>query len=174
MNRLLLLPLLLLTALPALAQQPRNEIAASFGRADSNVLGDALAFGLAYNRFWTERFSTRFGMFAAGEEEDNGAERVFGAYHASAEVHWWRDRLVSPYAGVGIAYAVDTFELAQFGIDEEETTVTGIVSGGIDLQLARRFALSGELRLMRYDVADERAPRTNDPVVALVSGKFRF
>src|SRR5215203_2461614 len=86
--RLLSLPLLLLFTLPAIAQQPRNELAVSAGISSLGDLGSAPAFGVSYTRFWTDALAVRFGAFSASGDLDDGGTKTASAYHASAEYHF--------------------------------------------------------------------------------------
>lgn len=132
------------------------------------------AFGVAYNRFWFTGVSTRFGIWGA-HKETGGGERDFIAYYASAEVHWWRDRRVSPYAGLGLAAARDRQD-AEFGSDSRSTTAP-LVSGGVDVTLTPRFALALEGRYLEYDEAlldEERFRTAVDSITVLLTGKVRF
>ena len=167
--------LVLLFALPAVAQLAPNEVAVSFGRSDLEVLGDAPAIGVSYNRFWGQLGSVRFGAFTAGEgyEDAPGEERVH-TLHASAEVHFLRGRVVSPYAGVGVAMASTRIDSG--GSSLSETSFAPIVSGGLDFNVWPRWAIGVDGRWMhlRVDSGDRFGPYILDPLTVMGSVKYRF
>jgi outer membrane protein W len=176
--RLLALTLLALLVFPAFAQQPRNELAASFGRSEFDQLGDAPAVGLSYNRFWTRMVSTRFGAFVASEDlnEDGGNKRV-GAYHASVEVHFLRERVLSPFVSVGGALAFSRVEHPNSDFTASDSLLTPIVGAGIDITITPHFALGADAHYIKYDAETDLGDRfgtTLDPLTVLVSAKYRF
>lgn len=163
-------------AFSATAQQSNNEIAVSLGRSQFHQLGDAPAVGLSYNRYWTPALSTRFGAFMAGEDlpEGAGSKRI-GAYHASGEAHFFRDRRFSPYAGFGIALAQSSIKISQFDFSSSEMTVAPIVDAGLDANLTRRFTLGADVRYLYYDAElGSRFGYQLNPLTVLLSAKFRY
>jgi outer membrane protein W len=131
---------------------------------------------LSYNRFWTARVSTRFGAFAATEDLNaDGGEKVIGAYHVSAEVHAFRERLFSPYAGLGLALAVNKIVFTGHYASANDTLVAPIVSVGLDTKVTRRFAVGVDVRYLKYDAElGDLFPIDLDPLTVLVSAKFRY
>ena len=170
--------LLAVSAFPLAAQTPANEIALSAGHSDLGQLGDAPAAGISYNRYWRGGFSTRFGVFGAAEEltsDPDGGEKRIGAGHVSAEYHFLRRHRLSPYAGLGVAFAVNELEHANSDFSASESSFETIVSGGVDLNVTPRFALGADARFMYYDVGlGDRFGYQVDPLTVLVSAKFRY
>jgi opacity protein-like surface antigen len=166
--------LVLLVSVPMVAQQARNEVAVSAGRSDMGELGDAPAFGVSYNRYWTGGLSTRFEVFTAGEENGVGDRRVTTS-HISAEYHFLRDRAVSPYVGAGLAWVDNTRHLDEFDFTSTESVFTAIGSAGVDLNVSRRFSLGVDVRYLYFDVElGSRFGYQVDPLTVMGSAKFRF
>lgn len=156
--------------------QPMNEIAISAGYAHLNQFGDAPAFGASYSHFWTDEFSTRFGVFGAREDlGDTRGERSFDAYHASAEYHFLRDYPISTYAGAGLALAVTSIEGAEFDFSASETALTPMVSVGVNVNVSLRFVIGADLSYMYYDVElGSRFGYQVNPTTLLISAKYRY
>jgi hypothetical protein len=176
MTRRLLFLLVLaisVTTIPARAQQPLNELALSAGRSDLQLLGDAAAVGISYNRYWKPAASTRFGIFAAGENLDaEFGEVIAGAAHVSFEYHFLHDRRISPYAGAGAALTVThVSSLAR------DTKLAPIFSGGIDLRVTPRLTVGADARFLFYDIeTNDRfiGSLTLKPATVLISAKFLY
>ena len=165
-----------LFAFPVFAQQPDNEIAVSLGWSVFNQLGSAPAAGVSYTHFWTDAFATRFGAFAShGDFNENGGEKTVSAYHGSAEYHFRRDQRVSPYVGAGIALAATSIDRPEIEFSASETSFEVIVSGGVDVDVSRRFAVGGDVRYMYYDVGlGARSGYQVNPLTILLSAKYRY
>jgi len=172
---LLSLSLLLLLAIPAAAQSPANEVAASFGRGSLGDFGYSTAMGVSYNRFWANRTSVRFGAIASEVDDEVGQKRVRAGY-ATAEVHFWRGRIVSPYAGAGVAATSSRIELARGDFKSDETSFAPVVSAGVDFNVARQWAVAVDARWMylRADLGNRFGPYIIDPLTAMISAKYRF
>jgi outer membrane protein W len=171
--RLVSLAFLLLLSLPALAQ--RNELAVSFGRSEFDSLGDGPAFGLSYNRFWTDSVSTRFALFAAADEANVGnGEDIVSAYYATAEYHFLRGRRISPFAGLGLAFAFVSIDRVG-GNSEGDSGFAPVIIGGVDVNITRRFALGADVTYLQFEAdLDDRFATALDPTTVLVSAKFRY
>jgi len=153
---------ILLLALPVVAQTPNNELAVSIGRAG---LGTYAAIettvdtiGLSFNHYWTPAISTRFGVTEFGVKPfnlDQGAGRAFdmNAISADVEYHWMHDQLFSPYAGAGLAYVESEIEQVHSGSLSSGREVAPLVTVGADLNFARHFAvgLDGTYVMYRPD-----------------------
>lgn len=159
--------------MPAIAQ--RNELAVSFGRSEYDARGDGVAWGLSYNRFWTDNVSTRFGGFAAGEDTSTGiGDEVVGAYTATAEFHFLRGRRISPYAGAGFALAFVRLDRVNAS-SASDTGFAPVAIGGVDVQLTRRLAIGADATYFQFDAdLDDRFATPLDPTTVLVSAKFRY
>jgi outer membrane protein W len=172
--RLLSLALLLFT-LPAIAQQPQNEVAVSAGYSSLGDLGSAPAFGVSYTRFWTDALAIRFGAFSASGDLDDGGTKIASAYHASAEYHFRRTAPVSLHVGAGLALATTSVDGLPFDFSASETSPEVIVSAGVDMNVSPRFALGADVHYMYYDVElGARSGYQVNPATLLISGKYRF
>lgn len=166
--RPLLLALLLLTALPALAQ--RRELSASVGRWDSSQLGDAIAVGASFNYSWTNLVSARVGGLAAKEEEVTAVTA-----YARGELHLFRAARVSPWVGVGGAMAYTRLASSSDHFTGSETMWTGIYSGGLDVTVSPRFAVGAEVAYLNYEVGlGSRFGYTVDPVTISLAARWRY
>jgi outer membrane protein W len=172
--RLLSLALLLFT-LPAIAQS-NNEIAVGYGRTVTSEVGDAPAIGLSYAHFWNNGLAVRVGGTRATEDyPDNAGDKMFGGYFAVAEYHLFRNRLISPHIGGGLAYAVAQVYLSHSDLtyDDNAYSATGIV--GLDVNLTRNFAIGVDSSYVRFDPdLGDRHGSIADPITTLVSVKCRY
>lgn len=175
MTRSLSLALLLLLSFPAIAQQLRNELAVSVGRSEYDARGDGTAFGISYNRFWTNTVSTRFGGFATGEETTESiGDEVLGAYTATAEYHFLRGGRISPYVGAGFAYAFVRVDRVN-ARTASDSGFAPVAIGGLDVQLTRRFAIGADVTYFQFDAdLDDSFTTALDPTTVLVSAKYRY
>jgi outer membrane protein W len=177
--RLPLFLLLLAISLSAAAQLPRNEVDISLGRTQTEELGDAPTIGASYTRFWTRGIATRFAAQYSQEDYSDYAndtgEKSYGSYAAMGEYHFLRDRLVSPYAGGGIAYGFARRHLGNTDFTSSDGQFTYILNVGADVNITPRFAagISGNYMKLDPDVGD-RYGTILDPTTVLVSAKYKF
>ena len=168
MIRPLLLFLALLTALPTLAQ--RRELSASVGRWDSGQLGDAVSLGASYNYYWTSLLSARVGGMVAKEEEVTA-----GTVYVSGELHLFRTARVSPWVGVGGAFAYTRLASSSEHFTGSETAWTGIYSGGLDFAVSPRLAIGADVSYMNYEAGlGSRFGYTVDPVTISLAARWRY
>ena len=174
--RILFLSLALLFPLFAIAQQPRNEIAVSYGRTETEELGDARPQGASYTRFWTGAVATRFGAQISQEDfPDDAGDKRFGAYSAIVEYHFLRSRTFSPYAGAGVAHAYARQRLRAANFTKDDSVITVIVDVGLDINVTPRVALGFSANYLKFDPdLGDRFGTILDPTTALVSAKYRF
>jgi outer membrane protein W len=176
-----LLLMILFLSLQLFAQIPNNELSISYGKGSfKNDIGDASneAVGsFSYNRFWTPAVSTRLGVteFGVGPATDfGGASGIdISAKTLAVEWHIRRDRLVSPYAGIGAAY-VSTSLATRHLTASSDNEFTGFVTAGIDLNLARWFAIGATSSLMPYEPALSPGGHQVDLSPLSVSGALKF
>lgn len=166
--------LAVLLAVPAFAQQ--NEAALSLGRTDFDTQGDAPALGLSYARFWTPAVATRFGGFRAAESLNaDGGELQFYALYAMAEVHLFRDRVVSPHLSGGLAFASNRVEPSSGDVTADDSALTVAAGGGVDFRFTPRFAVGAELLYMPFtpDPGDRFAAAL-DPLTVSAVARMRW
>lgn len=173
--------LVVFLSVPLFAQSSDNELAVSYGKGSfKNDIGDASneAVGsFSYNRFWTPTVSTRLGVteFGVGPATDfGGASGIdISAKTLSVEWHIRRDRVISPYAGIGAAYvrtSVSTRHLSASSDNE----FTGFATAGVDFNVARWLAIGATSSLMPYEPALSPGGQQVDLSPLSVSGALKF
>jgi outer membrane protein W len=179
-HRVLFALFIVAATLPSSAQS--NDVAlwiVDAELAQSTVVeeGDAIEFdfeeqtgyGISYNRFWTERFSTELALQKYDAlmtfDADFIPTLVAGKMRittltAMAQWHFNRDGRFSPYVGAGVAHIGGDFE---FGPDIDpdtetidlESEITGTAAVGANLHLTDHIALTGELKLIPWKARAE-------------------
>ncbi len=103
---------------------------------------ESAGYGLSFNRFWTDRFSTEFALqkydadmtiTPAGELSITAGELSITSITAIAQWHFNRDGRFSPYVGGGAAHVGGEFEVADDLETEEieiEAELTWTISWG--------------------------------------------
>ena len=161
------------SAFSSLFQPPpsfRNEVAISAGWTDFANLGGARAIGASYSHFWTPAVSTQLGAILAGDQiTEAHPNNSFTDVHATAEFHAFRERLLSPWAALGIAFVA---------IDEPErsnSTFTTIAGAGVDVKISRRLAIGGQWHYSPFEVdpRDRFGLRVN-PTTVMVAARWRY
>jgi opacity protein-like surface antigen len=173
-TRLLPLALLLFT-LPALAQQPNDEVALSYGRATFTDLGDSPTIGLSYAHFWRTGIAARVGAQRSQEDfPDNQGDKLVEAFYATAEYHLFRNRLISPYVGGGATYGHARMHLTN-AFTAEDSVISGFGDAGVDVNFTPRFAIGADVNYFRFDpdLGDRYGTRL-DPITILGSVRYRF
>jgi outer membrane protein W len=186
MRTSLILTAAILLSLPVFAQNQNNELGLAIGSADMGDFGDAGTFGISYNRYWTRGLSTKFdatGFAADLEVVDIGpggattaGEFSMGALSAQMQYHFLRGRRLSPYFGAGLAFVNTRFNDTPAGDIEADDTVTGIASAGVDLNLGRRWAITGDATYMPHQPEFPAGPVSLDldPLTLSLGAKFRW
>lgn len=176
----------LLLTIPVFAQNQNNELGIAFGNARMDDFGDAGTFGISYNRYWTRGLSTKIDMtgFAADVvvvdvgpgQAPSAGDFVMGALSAQMQYHFLRGQRFSPYFGGGLAFVTTSFENTPAGDLEADNDVTGIASVGVDLNLGRRWAITGDATYMPHEAVFPQGLTTIDldPLTLSLGGKFRW
>jgi len=154
---------------------PRNEVAVSFGQTSFETSGEGLAAGASYNRFWTRMASTRAGFFRAQKDHFNdGGQQAFTALYASAEIHPFRGRLVSPRLAAGAVHASSERDTG-FGPAQTHSEITALAAIGVDFRLTPRFLLGAEfVHVPHTPNARDRFAERWDPQTTFVSARYRW
>ena len=186
MQRLLVPFFLLLLAFPLLAQSRDNEVGLAIGYADMGDFGDAGTFGLSYNRYFgnlSVKFDvTGFGAELAtvdigpgGDPDAGGGDFQMSVSSASLQYHFLRGRRLSPYVGAGVGYVHTELVDTPFGDFEADNSVTGLVSGGVDLNLGSRWAIAADATYMPHTAEfDDIETIDTDPLTLSAGVKFRW
>ena len=192
-----------LLLLPLIASaQPRNEfgIFISTSQFENSELDDGIdeldvefdedmGYGVSYNRYWFGGFSTEFAYQRLGADltlsfdditEDAG-ELDLDILSATAQLHFARGSMLSPYIGGGVAYVsgeagfIDEDELETADL---ETDLDFLVNAGLDLGIGQSFSLFLDGKYVMYeargeDDTDDDALDIN-PLIISAGVKFRF
>lgn len=153
---------------------------------------ESAGYGISFNHFWTDAFSTEFALQKYGADldlsSDVGPTFTLGeldvtSLTAMAQWHFNRDGRFSPYVGGGVAQISGELELdAGLGEPVEsidlESKVTWTAALGANLNLTDRIALAGEMKYIPWDLNEENgAPEDAieaDPVTFSAGVRFRF
>jgi outer membrane protein W len=180
-----ILILIAVLSIPVFAQHQNNEVGVAIGRAEMGDFGDAGTFGVSYNRYWTRGLSTKFdatgyaaelqvvdigpgGLTSAGDFE-------MSAYSAQFQYHFLRGQRFSPYFGGGLAYVITRFTDTPAGDLDADNAVTGIAGAGVDLNLGRRWAITGDATYMPHEAEFGTVETIDlDPLTLSVGAKFRW
>ncbi len=148
-----------------------------------------MGVGILYNRFWTNSFSTEFAYQRLGADltlsfedirEDVG-ELDLDVLSATAQFHFARGSLISPYVGGGVAYisgeagSIDLDELEETDLESE---VEFLANAGINVGIGRSLVLFLDGKYILYEArgegdSDDEAIEIN-PLVIAGGIKFRF
>ena len=148
-------------------------------------------YGISFNRYWTDRFSTELSLqkFSAkmlaefeGDEFDIG-ELDATAITAMAQWHFNRSGRFSPYLGGGISRL--TGEITPFSDDEPvddsfdlEDEISWTAAVGANIRLNNYFSLAGEFKYTPWSAVAEDDPENEsldiDPLTFAAGVKFRF
>ncbi|HYC93694.1 MAG TPA: OmpW family outer membrane protein [Thermoanaerobaculia bacterium] len=155
---------------------------------------EEVGYGLSFNHFWTNAFSTELALQKYSADMTIGSnlgpafiagELRVTTVTAMAQWHFNRDGRFSPYVGGGIARVGGDFEFASGLLEpgdeesvemESETTWTAAV--GANVRLTEHLALTGEMKGIPWDAREEGGlPEDEiavDPVTFAVGVRFRF
>lgn len=150
-----------------------------------------LGYGISFNHFWTERFSTELSLqqfSAEGTAEFDGDEFDLGELEARsltamAQWHFNRAGRFAPYVGGGISRLTGEVDAIGLDEDEEETfdledELSWSAAVGANIRLNDHFFISGELKYTPWGAIAEDDPEDEavdlDPLVFAAGVKFRF
>ena len=171
MHRLLVL---LLLSFPLLAQQPRydNEVAVSYGRNDINDSSDVDVLGVSYNRYWTPILSTRLGMFSGSRDFPEFGSVETRVIHATAELHAFRGRLISPRIGGGLAHFDHRVDEPFFKQHDSKLVPAAIAA--LDVNITPRLAVGADALYLHYPSESTRYDPDLTSITLLGSARFRW
>jgi len=197
---LILFSVLLLLPLTASAQMNELGVFVSTSQFDDGEIEDAgdiletefdedMGVGVLYNRFWTNSFSTEFAYQRLGADltlsfddvSAQVAELDLDMLSGTAQLHFARGGVISPYIGAGVAYisgeagAIDEDEFDSADLENE---IDFLANAGVNLNLGRGFAIFVDGKYVMYeangeDGVDEEALELN-PLIIAGGIKFRF
>lgn len=192
--------ILLLLPLTATAQMNDLGVFISTSQFDDNEIEDAgdifdvefdedMGVGVLYNRFWTNSFSTEFAYqrlgadltLSAGDIAEDVGSLDLDILSATAQLHFARGGIISPYIGGGAAYisgeagAIDGDELENVDLENEYEF---LANAGINLGIGRSFVVFLDGKYILYEArgegdSDGEALDIN-PLILSGGIKFRF
>lgn len=189
---------LLLLPLTATAQMNDIGVFISTSQLDDSEINDAgdifdiefdedMGYGVSYNRFWTNSFSTEFAYQKLGADltvsfediaEDAG-ELDLDILSGTAQFHFARGSMISPYIGAGAAYisgeagSIDTDELEDADLENE---LELLANAGINIGLGRSVVVFLDGKYIAYEArgeGDDEGLEIN-PLIIAGGIKFRF
>jgi opacity protein-like surface antigen len=199
-KRTLLALSLLLLPLTAAAQSNELGVFVSTSQFDDSELTDGIdtvdvefdedmGYGVLYNRYWFGGFSTEFAYQRLGADltlsfEDIAADAGdldLDVLSGTAQFHFARGGLLSPYIGGGVAYisgeagAIDEEEIESVDLENE---LEFLANAGLNLNLGRSFGLFLDGKYILYEARgegdDEDDALDINPLIISGGVKFRF
>ena len=190
-----------LLVLPLTAAAQNNELGvfistSQLDESEINEAGDIfevefdedMGFGLLYNRFWFGSFSTELAYQRLGADLTLSAEDVaedigeldLDVLSATAQLHFARGGIVSPYIGGGLAYisgeagAIDGDELETVDLENETEF---LANAGLNVNLGR-FAIFLAGKYILYEARGQGDPDDEalelKPLIIAGGVKLRF
>ena len=199
-KRSLIVLSLLLLPLFAAAQSNEFGVFISTSQFDDGEIDDAgdifdvefdedMGVGILYNRFWFGGFSTEFAYQRLGADltlsfedirEDVG-ELDLDILSATAQLHFARGGMFSPYIGGGVAYvsgeagSIDPDEIEDTDLENE---VDFLLNAGINVGLGRSFAVFLDGKYVMYEARGEGDLEVDsldvNPLIISGGVKWRF
>lgn len=191
---------LVLFPLTAAAQMNDIGVFISTSQFDDSEIEDAgdvfdvefdedMGYGVSFNRFWTNNFSTEFAYQKLGADltvsfEDIAADAGdidLDILSGAAQFHFAKGSMISPYLGAGVAYisgqagSIDTEELEDADLENE---LEFLANAGLNVNLGRSFGVFLDGKYIAYEARGEGD--SDDDAIAInpliISGgiKFRF
>lgn len=182
--------------------QPMNELGVfiSTSQFDDNELRDVdetfdlefdedMGYGVLFNRYWTRGFSTEFAYQRLGADlsvsfqdivEDAG-ELDLDVLSATAQFHFMRGGMFSPYIGGGAAYisgeagTINEDELENVDLENE---VDFLVNAGLNIGIGQTVAVFVDGKYIMYEARAEGDPEEDaldvNPLILSAGLKWRF
>jgi opacity protein-like surface antigen len=168
---------LLLLPLSAAAQNNELGVFISTSQFDDGEIDEAgdifdvefeedMGVGILYNRFWMGGFSTELAYQRLGADLTLSAEDVsedigeldLDILSATAQLHFAKGSMISPYIGGGLAYvsgeagSIDAGELDEENLESE---VEFLANAGLNVGLGSRFAVFLDGKYIIYEARGE-------------------
>lgn len=192
---------LLVFPLTAFAQ-PANELGVfiSTSQFDDSELTEGLdtinfewdedmGYGVLYNRFWTQSFSTEFAYQRLGadltlsieDQAEQAGDLDLDILSGTAQIHFARGGMFSPYIGGGVAYVsgeVGSIDEDELGNADLENELDFLVNAGLNIGLGQGFAVYIDGKYVMYEARgdgdDESDSIDINPLIISAGVKFRF
>ena len=189
-----------LLALPATAQMNDIGIFISTSQFDDGDIEDAgdifdvefdedMGYGILYNRFWTNSFSTEFAYQKLGADLTVSFEDIaedagnidLDVLSATAQFHFAKGSMISPYIGGGAAYisgqagSIDDDELEDVDLENE---IEFLANAGLNVGFGGRFVVFLDGKYIVYEARGEGDPEDDgidlNPLIISGGIKLRF
>lgn len=199
-KRTVLVLSLLLLPLTAAAQSNELGVFISTSQFDDSELTDGIdtidvefdedmGYGVLYNRYWFGGFSTEFAYQRLGADLTASFEDItadagdldLDILSGTAQFHFGRGGLLSPYIGGGVAYisgeagAIDEEEIESVDLENE---LEFLANAGLNLNLGSSFGLFLDGKYILYEARgegdDEDDALDINPLIISGGVKFRF
>ncbi len=190
----------LLLPLTAAAQNNELGVFISTSQLEDNEIQDAgdvfdvefeeeMGVGALYNRFWFGGFSTELAYQRLGADltlsfddvREDVANLDLDVLSATAQLHFARGRIISPYVGAGAAYisgeagSIDQDEADSVDLENE---LDFLVNAGLNVGLGRSFGVFLDGKYILYEALGEGDPADEalelNPLIISAGLKFKF
>ena len=196
------LVLLSLLAFPLLGFAQSNELGIfiSTSQFDDGEIQDAddilevefdedMGYGVSFNRYWTQSFSTEFAYQKLGADltvsfediAETAGDLNLDILSATAQFHFARGSIISPYIGGGAAYisgeagSIDVDEIEDADLENE---FEWLANAGVNFNIGQSFGLFIDGKYILYEARaegdDEDEAVDINPLVIAGGIKFRF
>ena len=148
-----------------------------------------MGYGLLYNRFWTSGFSTELAYQKLGADltlsfeditEDAGTLDL-DMLTATAQLHFARGSMLSPYVGGGVAYVsgeVGSIDQAELQSADLENELDFLVNAGLNLGIGQSLSIFLDGKYVMYEAREEGVPDVEavdiNPLIISAGVKWRF
>jgi opacity protein-like surface antigen len=148
-----------------------------------------MGYGVLYNRFWTGAFSTEFAYQKLGADLSVSFEDIVAdagdldldVLSATAQFHFMRGGMFSPYVGGGAAYisgqagSIDQAELEDVDLESE---LDWLVNAGLNVNIGPSLGVYIDGKYISYEARGEDDPDDTaldiNPLVLSAGVKWRF
>lgn len=157
---------------------------------------EKLGYGVSFNHFWTDAFSTEIAAQKFGADlivsadfapspDFNVADVDITSITAMAQLHFMRASRFSPYVGAGIARISGDFDQIDDPDDPDssgsfdlESETTWAAAVGANVRINDHFFFVGELKYIPWSAVAEDDPASDsidvDPLTVAAGVKVRF
>ncbi|HEY0157662.1 MAG TPA: OmpW family outer membrane protein [Thermoanaerobaculia bacterium] len=162
------------------------------GETLSLELDEDTGYGVSFNHFWFESFSTEFAYHRFGGDVearlDDGPRFDAGEVDASSltaigQWHFRRAARFSPYVGAGAAYMSGQFDPTDFGGEDDvavdfENEFTWAANFGANIGLTESLSLGLDAKVLHWEPREEGDDASDrvelSPVLLSAGLRYRF
>lgn len=148
-----------------------------------------MGVGVLYNRYWGNSFSTEFAYqrlgadltLSLGDVAADVAELDLDVLSATAQIHFARGSMISPYIGGGAAYVsgeAGAIDQEEFESTDFENEIEFLANAGLNVGLGRSLAIFLDGKYILYEARGEDDPDDTsldiNPLIISGGLKWRF